>query len=51
MTIDACTATFEWRTYAACALEEEDGSNCQVEDPNTGYLYDLTTLMQDEDYM
>ena len=48
---DGCLSVFEWRTSAACPLVEDSGDDCQVVDPVTQFLYDLTPLMQDDDFV
>lgn len=50
LTYDGCQYVFEWQTSAACALQEDVGENCQVSDPVTGFVYNLTPLMKDTDY-
>eukprot|EP00042_Codosiga_hollandica_P059240 m.908301 g.908301 ORF g.908301 m.908301 type:complete len:2204 (+) comp60100_c0_seq3:1210-7821(+) len=41
-----CYYDFDWATSAACPVEPEFGSNCQVVDPVTDHLFDLTSLMR-----
>jgi hypothetical protein len=48
---DGCMSVFEWRTSAACPLAKDSGSDCKVVDPATNFLYDLSPLMKDEDYV
>ncbi|GFY65626.1 hypothetical protein TNIN_97651 [Trichonephila inaurata madagascariensis] len=42
---DDCTYFFDWPTAYACANKpKENTRDCTAEDPNTGYIYNLTSL-------
>lgn len=48
---DACTRKLEWQTAYACPLSTVvGGSDCQVEDPKTGSLFNLKGLKRDNYY-
>ncbi|XP_028676700.1 cation-independent mannose-6-phosphate receptor isoform X2 [Erpetoichthys calabaricus] len=47
---DGCEYVFIWRTSEACPVRRAQGNNCQVRDPKSGYLFDLTPLSL-EDYV
>ncbi|XP_016329709.1 cation-independent mannose-6-phosphate receptor-like [Sinocyclocheilus anshuiensis] len=41
---DGCEYVFIWRTSEACPIKRVQGENCKVEDPKSGYEYNLTPL-------
>ncbi|XP_037376580.1 cation-independent mannose-6-phosphate receptor isoform X2 [Talpa occidentalis] len=42
--VEDCEYTFSWPTPAACPVRSNVHDNCQVTNPNTGHLFDLTSL-------
>ncbi|XP_018421109.1 PREDICTED: cation-independent mannose-6-phosphate receptor [Nanorana parkeri] len=46
-----CVATFLWYTEAACPVKETQGKDCKVENPNTGFVYNLESLRNDSGYV
>ncbi|XP_056620153.1 cation-independent mannose-6-phosphate receptor isoform X2 [Triplophysa dalaica] len=42
--IDGCEYVFIWRTSEACPIKRVQGDNCKVNDPKSGYEYNLTPL-------
>ncbi|XP_072265418.1 cation-independent mannose-6-phosphate receptor [Pyxicephalus adspersus] len=47
-----CVATFLWYTEAACpVVKETHGKDCKVENPNTGFVYNLESLRSDSGYV
>ncbi|XP_058516485.1 cation-independent mannose-6-phosphate receptor isoform X4 [Ochotona princeps] len=42
--VEDCEYTFSWPTISACPLKSSVHDNCQVTNPNTGHLFDLTSL-------
>ena len=46
-----CSFAFDWPSSAACPIAPVVGSSCQVQDPASGHLYDLTPLMKSGDYV
>ncbi|XP_037673819.1 cation-independent mannose-6-phosphate receptor [Choloepus didactylus] len=42
--VENCEYTFSWPTVAACPLRRNVHDNCQVTNPTTGHLFDLTSL-------
>ncbi|XP_044616685.2 cation-independent mannose-6-phosphate receptor [Equus asinus] len=42
--VEECEYTFAWPTVAACPVRENVHDNCQVTNPATGHLFDLTSL-------
>ncbi|XP_030577044.1 cation-independent mannose-6-phosphate receptor isoform X2 [Archocentrus centrarchus] len=45
-----CTANFMWETRAACAISTTTNNSCAVEDPNTGFEYNLLPLASKTGY-
>ncbi|XP_062345985.1 cation-independent mannose-6-phosphate receptor [Cinclus cinclus] len=47
-----CVATFLWETEAACPIKEtkDDSQSCSVQDPDTGFLFNLQPLASEEGY-
>ena len=43
---EACVYHFEWRTSAACPVEDQLGADCKIKDGATGFTYDLNPLRQ-----
>ncbi|EDO46654.1 predicted protein [Nematostella vectensis] len=41
---DNCQFTFIWKTAVACPLGVNVGENCKVQDPEAGYVFDLSPL-------
>ncbi|XP_072299395.1 cation-independent mannose-6-phosphate receptor [Eucyclogobius newberryi] len=41
---DGCEYVFVWRTSEACPIKKSQGSDCHVQDPKSGYEFDLSTL-------
>ncbi|XP_030627174.1 cation-independent mannose-6-phosphate receptor [Chanos chanos] len=41
---DRCEYVFIWRTSEACPVRREEGKDCKVKDPKTGYVFDMKTL-------
>ncbi|XP_037281587.2 lysosomal enzyme receptor protein [Rhipicephalus microplus] len=39
-----CEMLFDFQTPAACPLKMSKGSDCQVQDPRYGYVYDMSAL-------
>jgi hypothetical protein len=48
--INNCSFMFDWPSSAACPIQDDFGEGCQVYDGNLGYGFDLTSLMQSDDY-
>uniref|UniRef100_A0A8C5VW34 Cation-independent mannose-6-phosphate receptor n=1 Tax=Microcebus murinus TaxID=30608 RepID=A0A8C5VW34_MICMU len=42
--VEDCEYTFSWPTAAACAVKSNVHDDCQVTNPNTGHLFDLSSL-------
>ncbi|KAJ7342167.1 hypothetical protein JRQ81_009332 [Phrynocephalus forsythii] len=42
---DGCLYEFEWHSAAACVLSKTKGDHCRVSDPQAGYSFDLSALM------
>ncbi|XP_007943478.1 cation-independent mannose-6-phosphate receptor [Orycteropus afer afer] len=42
--VEDCEYTFSWPTPAACPVRSNVHDNCQVTNPATGHLFDLTSL-------
>ncbi|XP_070781683.1 cation-independent mannose-6-phosphate receptor [Enoplosus armatus] len=41
---DGCEYVFIWRTSEACPIRKSQGDDCQVRDPKSGYLFNLSSL-------
>ncbi|XP_056125524.1 cation-independent mannose-6-phosphate receptor [Rhinichthys klamathensis goyatoka] len=41
---DGCEYVFIWRTSEACPIKRVQGEKCKVQDPKSGYEYNLTPL-------
>ncbi|KAM8847361.1 cation-independent mannose-6-phosphate receptor [Synchiropus picturatus] len=41
---DGCEYVFIWRTLEACPITKSQGDGCQVTDPRSGYIFDLSSL-------
>ncbi|XP_011491456.3 cation-independent mannose-6-phosphate receptor [Oryzias latipes] len=41
---DGCEFVFVWRTSEACPIRRSKGENCQVQDPRSGFQFDLSSL-------
>ena len=39
-----CTFKFEWKTEAACAIQNVEGDNCAVKDPKSSTTFNLLPL-------
>lgn len=48
--IEDCVYTFLWLTAAACPLNITQHDNCMVNNPATGYLFDLNSLSKQGGY-
>ncbi|XP_023555112.1 cation-independent mannose-6-phosphate receptor [Octodon degus] len=42
--VEDCEYTFSWPTAAACPVQKSVHDDCQVTNPSTGHLFDLTSL-------
>ncbi|XP_008584980.1 PREDICTED: cation-independent mannose-6-phosphate receptor [Galeopterus variegatus] len=42
--VEDCEYTFSWPTAAACPVKSNVHDDCQVTNPSTGHLFDLTSL-------
>ncbi|KAM9666055.1 cation-independent mannose-6-phosphate receptor [Trichechus inunguis] len=42
--VEDCEYTFSWPTAAACPVRSNVHDNCQVTNPTTGHLFDLSSL-------
>uniref|UniRef100_A0A8B9QBB8 Insulin like growth factor 2 receptor n=1 Tax=Apteryx owenii TaxID=8824 RepID=A0A8B9QBB8_APTOW len=51
--IQECVATFLWEIEAACPIKKtkDDSQSCSVQDPNSGFLFNLQPLATDKGYM
>lgn len=47
---DGCVYSFLWETEAACPILTSKGTECTVEDKNSGYLFNLNSLKSDNHY-
>ncbi|KAJ8396206.1 hypothetical protein AAFF_G00020730 [Aldrovandia affinis] len=41
---NGCEYIFTWRTSEACPIHRVQGDNCKVQDPRSGYVFDMTSL-------
>ncbi|XP_064196429.1 cation-independent mannose-6-phosphate receptor [Anguilla rostrata] len=41
---NGCEYVFTWRTSEACPVHRVQGDNCQVRDPRSSYVFDMTSL-------
>ncbi|XP_017311659.1 cation-independent mannose-6-phosphate receptor isoform X1 [Ictalurus punctatus] len=48
--LEDCVYNFVWFTAAACPLNSTEHGDCKVNDPRTGYLFDLNSLTQEGGY-
>ncbi|XP_006882881.1 PREDICTED: cation-independent mannose-6-phosphate receptor [Elephantulus edwardii] len=48
--VEDCEYTFSWPTAAACPVRSSIHDNCQVTNPTTGHLFDLTSLISKAGY-
>ncbi|XP_029965640.1 LOW QUALITY PROTEIN: cation-independent mannose-6-phosphate receptor [Salarias fasciatus] len=48
--IEDCVFTFLWLTAAACPLNTTEQDDCQVQNPATGRVFDLSPLFRDGGY-
>ncbi|KAL4649143.1 cation-independent mannose-6-phosphate receptor [Arapaima gigas] len=46
--MDGCEYVFIWRTSEACPIHRVQGEKCQVRDPRSGHVFDLTSLSKRE---
>lgn len=52
VTVSNCVATFLWYTEAACPVVRKTlGKECKVENPNTGFVYNLESLRNQSGYV
>ncbi|XP_063773902.1 cation-independent mannose-6-phosphate receptor [Pseudophryne corroboree] len=49
--LENCDYNVMWSTAAACPLTINTHDNCQVTNPATGYLFDLSSLSSKDDYL
>ncbi|KAK0149277.1 Cation-independent mannose-6-phosphate receptor [Merluccius polli] len=42
---DGCEYVFLWRTDKACPITKSQGDNCRVQEPRSGHVFDLSSLM------
>ncbi|XP_053567150.1 cation-independent mannose-6-phosphate receptor [Bombina bombina] len=46
-----CLVTFYWNTEVACPVNTATTQTCSVEDPNTGFVFNLESLKNDNGYV
>ncbi|KAG8444174.1 hypothetical protein GDO86_009380 [Hymenochirus boettgeri] len=51
LSIENCVVTFVWNTEVACPVTIKNGTqNCSVKDPDSGFVFNLQSLMNDTGY-